>query len=70
MIRKSLNGLIEMIRQFPPPHVTPFKEYGRKENVSPEIQEEDHESKILTEQLESVNQLIKDLSKINKQLLH
>ena len=71
-IRKSLYGLSEMIQRFPLPHVVRFEDAEDmvSNQVKKETVEEDYESKILSEQLELVNQVVKDLSKINDYLLN
>lgn len=72
-IRKSLYGLSEMIQRFPLPHVVQFEDtvYLASTQVKKEtLLEEDYDSKILSEQLELVNQVVKDLSKINDYLLN
>lgn len=72
-IRKSLYGLSEMIQRFPLPHVVRFEDtvYMASTQVKKDtLLEEDYDSKILYEQLELVNQVVKDLSKINDYLLN
>ena len=72
-IRKSIYGLSEMIQRFPLPHVVRFEDavYMASTQVKKDtLLEEDYDSKILYEQLELVNQVVKDLSKINDYLLN
>ena len=71
-IRKSLYGLSEMIQRFPLPHVVRFEDtvYISTQVKKDTLLEEDYDSKILYEQLELVNQVVKDLSKINDYLLN
>ena len=71
-IRKSLYGLSEMIQRFPLPHVVRFEDtiYISTQVKKDTLMEEDYDSKILYEQLELVNQVVKDLSKINDYLLN
>lgn len=70
-IRKSLYSLNEIIQRYPPPHVTRLEEIGdyASNQIKKEGPEESYDSKILLEQLELVNQVVKDLSRVNDHLL-